>query len=66
MMRPFIWILKKQGILPKYILLNKGSNSENNHFDIRETLGSIKLVAPNMRKKKKRNYIKKTIKQGKN
>ena len=65
MVRPFIWILKKQGILSKYTLLNKGYNSENNHFDLRETLGSIGLIAPNMRKSKKRNYTKITIKQGK-
>jgi len=65
MIRPFIWKLKKQGIFPKYTLLDKGYNSENNHFDIREIFGSIGLIAPNMRSKKKKNYTKKPIKQGK-
>ncbi|MHA1252076.1 MAG: transposase [Candidatus Helarchaeota archaeon] len=59
MMRPFIWKLKKQGILLKYTLLDKGYDSENNHFDIREIFGSIGLIAPNMRKKKKKNNTKK-------
>jgi len=62
MMRSFIWKLKKQGILPKYTLLNKIYNSENNHFNIREIFGSIGLIAPNMRRKKKKNYTKKNDK----
>ncbi|MHA1253710.1 MAG: transposase [Candidatus Helarchaeota archaeon] len=64
MVRLFIWRLKKQGIFPKYTLLDKGYDSEYNHFDIREIFGSIGLIARNMRKKKKKIY-KTAAKQGK-
>ncbi|MHA1248588.1 MAG: hypothetical protein ACTSRP_01215 [Candidatus Helarchaeota archaeon] len=45
--------------------MGKGYDSENNHFDIREIFGSIVLIAPNIRKKKKKIIQKKATKQGK-
>ncbi|MBD3227410.1 MAG: transposase, partial [Candidatus Lokiarchaeota archaeon] len=54
MVRPFVWILKKLGIVPNYTLLDKGYDSGNNHLELREHLGSIGLIAPNYRGSKKK------------
>ncbi|MHA1233040.1 MAG: hypothetical protein ACTSRP_25365 [Candidatus Helarchaeota archaeon] len=53
---------KKQGIFPKYTLLDKGYDSENNHFDIKEIFGSIGLITLNIKRKKKKKLYKKNDK----
>jgi len=54
MVRPIARNLKKQGLVPCYILLDKGYDGGNNHLELRERLGSIGLIAANPRNSKKK------------
>lgn len=69
MVKPFLTPLKKLGYQPKMALLDAGYDSEENHFLLRERLGCISLICPNVRRYKKKstrksiNYYKKLLYQ---
>ena len=52
MVRPFINLMNKIEVHPKYTILDKGYDSEDNHLEIRERGGAIALIAINRRKGK--------------
>ena len=67
MVRPFINLMNKIEVHPKYTILDKGYDSEDDHLEIRERDGAIALIAINRRKGKSKGdtkLIKKIYKKG--
>jgi len=50
MIKPAIKLLKRKKISPRYVIADAGYDSEDNHFMIREDLGSISVIKPNLSK----------------
>lgn len=61
MVKPFLTPLKKVGYQSGMALLDAGYDSEENHFLLRERLGCVSLICPNVRRDKKKSTGKSII-----
>jgi len=63
MIKLAIKLLKRMKISPRYMIADAGYDSEDNHFIIREDLGSFSVIKPNPKKSKTRKYSIKKVKK---